>query len=605
MNNTLKTSILTCLILSKSLFANDGRITVSSATKSKQSIKDITSNVEVITGAQLQIKQITTVVDALKYMNISVNQSGGLGQTSSFFMQGMSAEHTLVMVDGIRYNDPTVTNGYALLETLSISNISRIEIITGAQSGIWGSDAAAGVINIITNKESTHNLNLNIEAGSFNTRKLNVAISDKDEHKYINLNVSSITSDGFTAIKPKDKDINDFEDDGYKNHTIAARFGFNINDNNKIDLSHSIINAKGDYDNSFAVDSANDDASTYKTNNTYSKLNYHNTNKLGSLDIYKKMSLFDREVGEGVYKGNTSEIGVKAQLNYNKNSFVILGADQKNQELESSYSALKGDYKSNGLFITNSASYNGFIPGDTIFTQSLRIDRFDKFEDKATGKIGIKHHFHTIQGLTSAINYGTAYKAPSLYNLYAQFGAGNINLIPEDIKTIDFSLKYKTLSLKFFKSEIEDEILYSNTSFSYIQSQGESQYKGYSIGYKDTLFKTLLLSANYANQSAKDKDGNDLKRRIAQSGKLVINYFGIKKFNFGVDLNYIGERYDDDKKTQQTGKYTLMNAVVNYKLNKSINTYVKINNLTNKQYQEVEGYASSPRAYYVGLNAKF
>ncbi len=174
MKRKISLSIATAVLLSTNIYASEdlGMITVTSATKSEQSIKDVTSNVEVITGAELEEKHITTVIDALKLTNISINQSGGIGQTSSFFLGGMSAEHTLVLVDGVRYNDPTVTNGYALLDHLMISDIERIEIIKGAQSGIWGADAAAGVINIITKKPNEkQTLTLNLEAGSFDTKK--------------------------------------------------------------------------------------------------------------------------------------------------------------------------------------------------------------------------------------------------------------------------------------------------------------------------------------------------------------------------------------------------------------------------------------------------
>jgi outer membrane cobalamin receptor len=155
MTNKIKYSLVAA-ILATSLNANDqfASAVVYSATKSEQSIQDVTSDVEVITGAELEERHVISVIDALRLSGISLTQSGGLGQSSSFFMNGLSAEHTLVMIDGIRYNDPTVTNGYALLDQIMVANIDRIEIVNGAQSGIWGADAAAGIINIITKKSS-------------------------------------------------------------------------------------------------------------------------------------------------------------------------------------------------------------------------------------------------------------------------------------------------------------------------------------------------------------------------------------------------------------------------------------------------------------------
>jgi len=601
-------SILACAVLSTSIYANtnEAHIKVSSATKSQQSIKDVTSNVEVITGAELKNKQITSLIDALKYIGLSVNQSGGLGQTSSFFMQGMSAEHTLVMIDGVRVNDPSVTNGYALLENIMINNIQKIEIINGAQSGIWGADAAAGVINIITKKYTKNkNLIINTEIGSFKTKKLNISLSGKDKTKYINMSLSKIKSDSFSAMSPINENIKNYENDSYESDSINIKFGFKLNENNKIDLSHSIIDASGDYDSNFNPLKGNDNTSKFNVNNKFTKINYNNINKYSNINIYKKRAVFNREVGFGVYKGDTSEIGINAKFDYMKNSFLLLGADKKVQNLDSSYSTLEGSYKSKGIFITNSNKFSGLSGGTTIFTQSLRKDNYTQFENKTTGKIGLKHHHKFIPGFTTSINYGTAYKTPSLYNLYAGYGSGNIDLEPENITSKDISLSYKGLNIKYYTSKIEDEILYSNTTYSYYQSTGISNYKGYKISYKQSLLNSILLGFTYNNQSAKDENGNDLQRRIKSSSKLSLNYFGIRKFNFGIYVNYIGERFDNKAKTIQTGKYTLVNTVINYKINKNISSYIKINNLTNKKYQEISEYTTSPRAYYIGLTAKF
>lgn len=144
-----------------------------SATKSNQSIKDITSNVEVITNAELEEQHYKTIVEVLnKVTGITVSQSGGIGQQTSFFLRGFDTESTLVLVNGVPYNDPTTIGNGAQLEHLMISDIEQIEIIKGAQSGIYGANAVAGVINIIT-KKATRELqaNINIEFGSMNTKK--------------------------------------------------------------------------------------------------------------------------------------------------------------------------------------------------------------------------------------------------------------------------------------------------------------------------------------------------------------------------------------------------------------------------------------------------
>lgn len=609
MKRKISLSIATAVLLSTNIYASEdlGMITVTSVTKSEQSIKDVTSNVEVITGVELEEKHITTVIDALKLTNISINQSGGIGQTSSFFLGGMSAEHTLVLVDGVRYNDPTVTNGYALLDHLMISDIERIEIIKGAQSGIWGADAAAGVINIITKKPNEkQTLMLNLEAGSFNTKKTNMKIQAKDEKNNFGMSVSQIKSDSFSAMVPKGKDVADYEDDKYENTTVKLQYGFNINDTNKIDFAHTIVDAKGDYDDKYSINKENDKISTFTNKNKFTQINLNHIDSFNTFNIYTNRSTFDRTLNYGnisKFDGEVIESGLNSKIPYRNNDFIIVGSDIKNLKMYQTYTDLfnstwntsdSGEYKTKGYFVTNSNRFN-----NTILTESLRHDSYDKFKNKTTGKIGIKQIF--VEDLSVSSNYGTSYKAPSLYNLIGTYGA-NPDLIPEDIKSFDASIEYKDLKLTYFKSSIDNLIDYK--SGNYLNLDGTSKYKGYEI-YYEKRFETTLLSLKYINQSAKDGDGNDLQRREKEKVNFSADYFGIKAFNFNLNGAYIGERYDDLAKTKQTGKYIVLNTVVNYEYKRNLNLYLKINNIADKNYQEVDGYATSPRAYYVGINATF
>ena len=148
--------VASVLLATTNLFSaqNLETIEVISATKSTQSIKDVTSNVEVITKDEIEEKHFTTVTEALNTLpGISITSNGGLGTSSSVFLRGFTSSRILVLIDGIRYNDVTSSSG-APFEHLMIGDIEQIELIKGAQSGVWGADASAGVINIITKNYS-------------------------------------------------------------------------------------------------------------------------------------------------------------------------------------------------------------------------------------------------------------------------------------------------------------------------------------------------------------------------------------------------------------------------------------------------------------------
>src|SRR5574344_2515180 len=118
----------------------------------------------------------------------------------------MDSNRTLILIDGVRYNDITTPKGSANIEHLMINDVERIEVIKGAQSSIWGADASAGVINIITksSQDGTHG-NATIEYGRYNSKIARANISHKNENFDAKLSATRVDKDGFSAISPKSR----------------------------------------------------------------------------------------------------------------------------------------------------------------------------------------------------------------------------------------------------------------------------------------------------------------------------------------------------------------------------------------------------------------
>jgi len=133
------------------------------------------------------------------------------------------------------------------------------------------------------------------------------------------------------------------------------------------------------------------------------------------------------------------------------------------------------------------------------------------------------------------------------------------------------------------------------------------------VKYSTDITDEIFIDVSYTRLSAQDKDGIDLRRRVKDSYKFATDYYFSDELSFNLNGEYVGERYDDmlsvkdpsKTKGRQTGKYLVMNFVTNYNITKNLKTYMKVNNILNRYYQVVDGYSSSPRAVYVGLNAKF
>ena len=114
------------------------------------------------------------------------------------------------------------------------------------------------------------------------------------------------------------------------------------------------------------------------------------------------------------------------------------------------------------------------------------------------------------------------------------------------------------------------------------------------------------MSLNYTHLSARNSDKQDLARRAKRNLGFAVDYYGFSKIHINVNGSYVGTRYNSSDKTgRQTGRYTLWNTVVNYEVNKNLSTYLKVDNITDKYYQTVDGYATAGRSAYVGLNYKF
>ncbi len=619
MNNTIKLSLIATLFLSTNLIAEEKLedITVTSATKTNQKLQEVTSNTNVITAQEIEERHYTTVTEALNSLpGIDFNSNGGLGHTTNVYVRGFDSKRVLVLIDGIRYNDVSSLSG-APFEHIMISDIEQIEVIKGAQSGIWGADASAGVINIITKKaQKGLHFGASQEFGSFTTSQSQANISYKNDTFYAKATYSDLNTKGFSAVAPRGSDLNSFEDDGYRNKSTNLQAGFQINATNKIDFTHIINDARTQAD---AYDMA---TFSFNPNSQYdvesktklSSVNFNHIDSFNEVDIFAKKSTFSRYYPQDAFSANfdgeTKEYGLTSKVPYGKDHFLVWGGEYKSFEHKN---AIDKIYTNKALFVTNSNKFEGFMGGTTLLTQSLRQDNYDKFDNKTTGKIGFKHINSNIEGLTASANYGTAYNVPTHYNLFDPY-SGNENLTPEDTKGYDLTLGYKDFKVTYFNNTIKDMIDFqakfdADGKFiggNYQNIAGDSTLKGVEVAYETTLFDDILLSLSYTNTDAKDTKGKTLARRAKENAKFALDYYGIDKLHLGVNGQYIGERFDRaDKQGQQTGKYTVANFVTNYEIDKQLSLYGKVNNITDKYYQTIDGYASSPRAFYAGMKLTY
>jgi len=477
--------ITATLLLTTNIHAEEdiGEITVVSTNKTAQSISKTTSDITVITAEDMEEKGYQTVAQAISTQaGIQVAQSGGLGQPTSFFMRGMDSGQVLVMIDGMRLNDPSTTNGTALLDALTTTNIEQIEIVQGGSSAIWGSNASAGVINIITKapKEGIHG-SLGLSYGSYNTKGIDADLSYKDEKFSAQILGSYLDSDSFSALAPRDA-----EEDGYENKNGNIKLGYAFNENNKLRLSYNRYKTKTDYDDSYSFAQADDDFSHATSEQTNYALDYDFSYNNYTALFQASKGKYEREYfttgffGDGVnmYKATLKEYSLINKYDYSVGK-VVLGLEYKDIDgfnQFNDYPASEAAYTNKAVYISN--IYN--INDRTLLETNLRYDNYDEFDNKTTYKLGLKHNYKFVEGFITSANYYTSYDAPSSYQL-ANTAFGTF-LKPSYTTGFDVTASYKKLiTISYFNNKVEDYVDYDNTAFGYYNVDGESKFSGIEV----------------------------------------------------------------------------------------------------------------------------
>ncbi|NOZ90746.1 MAG: TonB-dependent receptor [Epsilonproteobacteria bacterium] len=606
-------SFVTSALLAENIKLDD---IVVSATKVSQTIEDTTASAQVITKEEIRQRGYISVVDAINsFAGVGFTQEGGMGGLTKVYIRGVGGGRVLVLVDGIRFQDPSSKYG-ADFSRLMLSNVERIELISGAQSGVWGADASAGVINIITTKahdKGFHN-GINLQYGSYNTQEIGAYSSYKDEKYSAKLSVNQYKTDGYSSQSPYGSDIDDYEDDNYKNRTIDISLGYNFTKNDKISVQAIDILTKNNND-TYSVGNGTENVDmevrtkTHLYNVTYNKKIQNNQINLRYNRAEFKKDELDAKKGIKNYEGTTDEVELHDTIQYGEKNYVLVGASYKGDNIEITKvdkNHSKHDIDSNALFITN----NNFID-KLIITESLRRDDYSNFGDEITGKLGLKYNITKESSIKA--NYGTGYNAPSLLMILNPNGKPNDNLEAENTKSFDITGEYKGASLTYFYNTVDNLISYDKKEQQHINIDGTSTFKGIEAKYSSAVGNDFYYDLSYTYLLAKDKNGIDLRRRVKDTYKISMDYYFNEKVNLNFNGEYIGRRYDDmlsikdptKTKGRQTGEYFVGNIVTNYEFNNNSNIYLKVNNIFDRYYQVVDGYSTSPRAFYIGLNTNF
>jgi vitamin B12 transporter len=551
------------------------------ATRTPISRKDVIADITTINEEEIERAGSSSLTDLLQRQpGIEIYNSGGQGKVSSLHIRGSESDHVVVLIDGLRVNQ--VTSGLTAFENIPLSQIEKIEIVRGASSSLYGAGAIGGVIQIFTKKGvSGFKPYAAIGYGRYDTKTAQAGIRAGNDSTNYAINISSLSTDGFSALKTNDPIFND--KDGYNNLSLSGSINHKFNQDNSIGVNFIKSSGNNKYDNRFAtsfIDYKN------KMDTQATGINFSNkvTNDWQS----------DLKIGQSIYKYNghngvswTPNISKQNQLSWLNNitlplGSLLLGYDFNRETINKSLEYDKSERNNSGYlvgYLLNRDNHN--------LQLNYRVDDNSAYGKFNTGNIGYGYNLSKQWNISSL--YGTAFRAPNFMDLYYGYYYGgsyvvasNPNLKPEESKNIEASLRYQKDEDKFsatiFKNKIDNFIQLDS---GYIpQNTEKAKFEGITFN-GSTFIDHFQLYGNVTFQSAKNEVTNErLLRRAQNYGNAGLNYY-FSQWNLGAEITAQGEK----KETAAViPGYALINFVADYKISNSMKLNFRLNNVLNKDY---------------------
>ncbi len=572
-------------------------ITISASDKFDTTLENTTANVTVVTSEDIEKNGYVNLKDALSHVaGVNFVSNGGEGASTSLYMRGFGSGNVQILLNGIPLKDPTDPSFNSSISNLSLFNVDRIEVIKGAQSGLWGADAVAGVINIVTKSNSQE---VYAGYGKYKSKEFGFSFG-KDLGKVVfSLSGNYYKTDGFSAYTPRDD-----EADGYENKNLDFKTDFKINESNKVGVFYNYIDTKADFD---AIGNANstEEKSKFKQNLFGAKYSYRGKDLKVNLAVSKNEIKRDLKGAssygpwESKAKGEVTRYTLDAQQSFGKHT--VSGGLEYNKYKSTTdfgFGTTKDSFDDKAIWLGYGTTLDNFVAAKTVLNGTIRYDKFDKFKNKLTYRLGVKRYCIALEGLHSGFNIYSAYKVPSLY----QFANALDTLNPEYTTGAEFTLGYKDLiSATLFYNKTKDSITYNSISWKYYNLDSTIIRKGIELNSRyDFEEIPLTVGLNYTHLF-------NIKRsyiNIAKdSANFFVDYNPTESITVGAEVEYVGKRVgygDVDLKS-----YTVANLHYNQEINDNLTLNITAKNIFDKNYEEIKGYSTSGRAIYAKIKYRF
>ena len=581
------------------------------ATRTETPVSQLPDSVSIISREQIDQQKATTIFEALRSVpGLNIRKSGSIGRQSEMTIRGSSTSQVLVMIDGVQVN--SATTGTFNFANLTTDNIERIEVVRGAQSTLYGSDAMGGLINIVTRKgKGKPKFSIRSEFGTLE-RTFNESINSSGSLGKFNysVDVARIDSDGRGS------------DDDYDKTNISSKFGYKISETINFDAAMR-------YNDSMV---ALDDGAFKQDPNRFSQNEDFNMNAVVNQSLTDwwsqslKFSFADSDLvsidraNPGTAETSNSRFRLDTQiytgnwqhtLKYRDIDTFVVGFEFENQSADNR--TFDETLINRGWYFQNQLKlWDRFF-----FNAGLRLDDNNTFGKDVNPKLSIAYHLKETDTKFKA-NYGKGFRGPTLNQLFFP-NFGNPILDPEESESYDLGFQQYLFDDKFFFG-----VTYFNNRFSNLieaVDTGGFVFEARNLGFVRTEgieaeavikpFEGLTLRGTFTKTNTRDGAKKELRRQPRKQGSVNINYSFLDKFNINVDDTIVGNSRDgtDGGGITPTGRPTIrtntgvhkLDAALSYDYSEHLQVYTRAENVLDIQYDEILGFRSAGARFFFGV----
>lgn len=562
------------------------------------------------------------------------------GSEQDVFLQGASTGTTLILIDGIPAYDPSGITTNFDLNLINTDEIERVEILKGSQSTLYGSDAVAGVINVILKKGSDKpfHASLGAAAGSLSTFKGTAGIDGKIGQTAYNLQYTKFRSDGLSDAYDSTGKAN-FDKDGFNEDIVLANVSQQLSDAFRLrsnfqysHYDHGLDAGAYTDDPNYTTSSKNIQAGIgvdYKLRAGMIHFNYnYNTVTRNYLDDSAMEIAQGGSFSQSSYTGRSHFAEVYTSLSLSRHADLLAGIDYRNQRISETNVYLSQYYSSisalgiDSVKVRQGAGYISLLLkelGGFNFGAGIRYNSFNKYGNVVTYSVDPSYVIN--DRLKLFANLSSGFSAPTLYQLYSPYRDPYGKLKPEKTESLEagvqYSRRYFNVRGVFFQRHTTDEVIFTfdgaNPNGFYInqdsqndhgvelEASGQAGNWSFSANYTYTTGKGTTLS------NGKDSSFYNLYRQPKNLLNLKTGWQTTPRLYLSLSLRTVGKRIEAVYGGAPVGipSYFTVNGYAEYKVARTWKFFVDLENLTNRQYFDIPGFNSKRFTFMAGINFHF